>query len=230
MSTLNLHESDPVFAAIRAETIDLFHAVRELKYWDEQALGMANMMITVWSAKAIANPNNREGISEIQRLIHFALQKAKSAASLPDEYRYRWLQASDMLESRRLNLAHADPEAQLSRRHVPDILEFIAENNNSAIKQSELEILLDVSSGRVTQLAGSLESCGLVSKRKQGRDIFLQLTATGQKYAELSAKKNRKPAARSPEITEPETGFGGFLCRDNDQQQKISNYIHMVAA
>lgn len=230
MSTLNLHASDPVFVAVRAETTDLHKAIRELDHWDQQALGMANMLITVWSARAIANPNNREGISELQRLIHYALEKAQSSTSLPEEFRYRWLQASDMLESRRLNLAHADPAAQLQRRHVPDILDFLNERKSNEVGQSEIEKLLDLSAGRITQLVGSLESCGLVNKRKQGREIFLELTATGQKYAVLSASKKQNKEALSSPISESETGFSGLLSRDDKKQQMVSNQIHIEAA
>jgi DNA-binding MarR family transcriptional regulator len=225
MNTLNLHASDPVFVAVRAETTDLHKAIRDLDHWDQQALGMANMLITVWSARAIANPNNREGISELQRLIHYALEKAQSSASLPEEFRYRWVQASEMLESRRLNLAHADPAAQLQRRHVPDILDFLNERNSSEVGQSELEKLLDLSAGRITQLVGSLESCGLVNKRKQGREIFLELTATGQKYAELSADKTLKPATSLSQKTEHEPGFRGLL--SPDKQQNVSERVRM---
>jgi len=102
---LNLYASDPVLFVDRSTPSELLEAIRTLEKWDEQTLDMANLLISVWSADAIARPNDREGISELQRLIHSALDGVNSSASLPEEYRFRWLEASDILESRRLNLA-----------------------------------------------------------------------------------------------------------------------------
>ena len=164
---------------------------------------MANLLISVWSADAIARPNDREGISELQRLIHSALDSVNSSASLPEEYRFRWLEASDMLESRRLNLAHADPEVLLRRRHVTEILQLLLETGYRELPQLDLINKLGVSAGRVTQLIGNLESCGLVTKRKHGRDILLQLTDIGRKHA-----------ASAPKMTAPVTGFRALLSTD----------------
>lgn len=184
MSTLNLNISDPAMLVERATPSELLTAIREIVVWNETALNVTNRLISVWSARAIANPNDREGISELQRLIHYTLNRATSTGSLPEEFRYRWQQASDMLEARRLNLAHADPEAQLSRTHVKEILRHLVTSGSLEKPQSELVQLLGVSSGRVTQLIGPLEANGLISKRKLGRDNLLKLTETGQKHAE----------------------------------------------
>ncbi len=135
---LNLYASDPVLFVDRSMPSELLEAIRTLEKWDEQALDMANLLISVWSADAIARPNDREGISELQRLIHSALDGVNSSASLPEEYRFRWLEASDMLESRRLNLAHADPEVLLRRRHVPEILQLLLETGNHELPQLDL--------------------------------------------------------------------------------------------
>ncbi len=203
MTMLNLYASDPVLFVDRSTPSELLEAIRTLEKWDEQTLDMANLLIPVWSADAIARPNDREGISELQRLIHSALDGVNSSASLPEEYRFRWLEASDILESRRLNLAHADPEVLLRRRHVPEILQLLLETGNRELPQLYLINKLGVSAGRVTQLIGNLESCGLVTKRKHGRDILLQLTDIGRKHA-ASAQKT------APSVT----GFCGLLSTD----------------
>ncbi len=191
MTVLNLHASDPLLFVDRATPHELLEAIKRLERWDEQALDMANLLITVWSADAIARTNDREGISELQRIIHYTLDRASSVSTLPEEFRCRWQEASDMLEARRLTLAHADPDAQLNRTHVREILQWLLNNDNRELPQSELVQHLEVSAGRVTQLIGPLESSGLVTKRKQGRDIMLQLTETGNKIA----KQERKSGA-----------------------------------
>jgi len=174
-------------------------------------LDMANLLITVWSADAIARPNDREGISELQRLIHGALEGVNAAASLPEEFRFRWLEASDMLESRRLNLAHADPEVLLRRRHVPEILQMLSGKGRCELPQLDLVKKLGVSAGRVTQLIGNLESSGLVAKRKHGRDILLQLTESGRKHATSAAPKTAAPV----------TGFRGLFSTDATIQSHL---------
>ena len=220
MGVFTLHASDPLLFVDRAIPSDLLEAIRKLERWDEQALDMANLLITVWSMDAIARPNDREGISEMQRLIHRALNGANSPASLPEEFIYRWQEASDMLEARRLNLAHADPETQLKRRHVPEILQLLLETGNRELPQLDLIKKLGVSAGRVTQLIGNLESSGLVTKRKHGRDILLQLTESGRKHATSAAPKTAAPAR----------GFGGLFSTDNSVQSQLNSRIQNVIA
>jgi DNA-binding MarR family transcriptional regulator len=219
MSALNLHASDPILFVDRSTPSELLEAVRALEIWDEQALDMANLLITVWSSDAIARANDREGISELQRIIHFTLTRANALSSLPEEYRCRWQEASDMLEARRLNLAHADPEMQLNRTHVPEILQWLFSNGNRELPQSELVKHLEVTAGRVTQLIGPLESSGLVSKRKHGRDILLQLTDIGLKHASSASK-----------IAAPVIGFSGLFSTKESTQSQLNSRIHNVSA
>lgn len=213
MTSLNLHASDPVFASLRAKPSELIEAIRELDQWDSQTISMANMLLTVWASKAIASPNDPEGIAELQRLIHYALKTAISAPSIPDEFRHRWNQTNDMLEARHLELTITEPTTLLQRRHIPEILEFLLQRSPQEVRQAEIETLIKVSPGRVTQLVGSLCACRLTSKRKKGRDIMLQLTAEGRKQAEHLAPERSvvlnqklKPKHRLSMIfsTEPE--------------------------
>ncbi len=220
MDTFTLHANDPLLFVDRAIPSELLEAIKKLERWDEQALDMANLLITVWSADAIARANDREGISELQRIIHFTLHRASSLSTLPEEFRCRWQEASDMLEARRLNLAHADPETQLNRTHVREILQWLVSNGNRELPQSELVKHLEVSAGRVTQLIGPLESNGLVTKRKQGRDNMLQLTESGRGYATSAA----------PKSTMPERGFGGLFSIDNSVQSQLNIRIQNVIA
>lgn len=216
MSMLNLHASDPLLFVDRAIPAELLEAIKKLEKWDEQALDMANLLITVWSADAIARGNDREGISELQRLIHFTLNRANSLSTLPEEFMYRWQEASDLLEARRLNLANADPEAQLNRTHVREILQWLPSDGNRELPQSELVKYLEVSAGRVTQLIGPLESNRLVTKRKQGRDIMLQLTESGRKHAKSAALMSAVP----------ERGFGGLFSTVDSVRSQVSTRIH----
>lgn len=195
MNTLNLYDSDPTALVDSATTSDLVDAIMNLEAWDEKSLETANLLITVWSSNSIARPNDRESISELQRIIHYALNRSAAAATLPEEYRYRWEEASDLLEARRLNLVHADPEAQLNRRHVDKILALVSRQKNEEFLQSALVTYLGVTNGRVTQLVGPLEANGLLTKRKTGRDIVLRLTTTGKRLAE---KFNMDKAKTSP--------------------------------
>ncbi len=201
MNALNLNVSDPAMLVDRSTTAELLAAIRSLATWNETALKVANRLILVWSARAIACASDREGISELQRLIHYALNRANSMASLPEEFRYRWQEASDMLEARRLNLAHANPEAQLGRLHVDKILRLLFNAGSREMSQSELANRLDVklTSGRITQLIGPLEAHGLISKRKHGRDNLLQLTEIGSKIAEQEERKNGTTDNHYPE-------------------------------
>jgi len=201
MIALNLNVSDPAMLVDRSTAAELLAAIRSLDTWNETALKVANRLISVWSARAIASASDREGISERQRLIHYALNRANSMATLPDEFRYRWQEASDMLEARRLNLAHANPETQLSRLHVDTILRLLFNAANHEMSQSELANRLDVklTSGRITQLIGPLEGHGLLSKRKRGRDNLLQLTEIGRKIAEQEDRKNGPTDNHYPE-------------------------------
>ncbi|MCG8342405.1 MAG: MarR family transcriptional regulator [Chlorobiales bacterium] len=190
MNTLNLNISDPAMLVDKATPAELLVTIRNLEQWGKKELYIVNRLISVWSTRAIAHPNDREGISELQRLIHYTLNRANSVKSLPEEYRYRWEVANDMLESRRLNLAHADPEAQITRRHVPEILLHLLRNKNRECHQSDLDEHLGVTTGRVTQLISNLEANGFITKRKHGRDNLLTLTRIGFKYAENLDKKN----------------------------------------
>ncbi|TLU87787.1 MAG: hypothetical protein FDX21_02910 [Chlorobium sp.] len=201
MDALNLNVSDPAMLVDRSTAAELLAAIRSLDTWNETALKVANRLISVWSARAIAGAGDREGISELQRIIHYALNRANSIATLPEEFRYRWQEASDMLEARRLNLAHANPEGQLSRLHVDKIIRLLFNAGGREMSQSELASRLDVklTSGRITQLLGPLEAHGLISKRKHGRDNLLQLTETGHTIAEQQERKSGSTDNHNPE-------------------------------
>lgn len=192
MHALDLHTSDPTQLVDRSTPQALLEAILNLEAWDEKSLETANLLITVWASNAIARPNDRESISELQRIIHYAINRSNSIASLPEEHRYRWVEASDLLEARRLNLAHADPEAQLKRRHVDNILAFLSDSDDEEFLQTELISHLGVTAGRVSQLVGPLESNGLLTKRKTGRDVVLRLTKRGKQLAKQLDKQNGK--------------------------------------
>lgn len=196
MNELNLHTDDPVLLVDRATAVQLAAAIRRLAQWDERALETANRLISVWSARAIARPNDREGLSELQRLIRHAVQGTASP-SLPDKFAHRWQATSDLLEARRLNLAHADPIAQSRRRHVPEILLFLARAKNQEAPQSALAAHLGVSGGRITQIVGPLESHGLISKRRAGRDNTLQLTELGLRLVPEQPQPRFMPTKRA---------------------------------
>jgi len=196
MSTLNLNVSDPAMLVDRATPAEVMAAIIDLEQWGEQELNAVNRMIAVWSTRAIAHPNDREGISELQRLIHYALGRAKAATTLPVEFRYRWAEAGDMLEARRLNLAHADPDAQIARRNVPEILRYLLQAGNGEQPQSGLVEHLGVTTGRVTQLISTLEANGLITKRRHGRDNLLKLTETGMRHAERLTEPHETEPAR----------------------------------
>ena len=186
MNQLDIHASDPTLLVDSSTPAALLEAILNLAVWDQKALETANLLITVWSSDAIARLNDRESLSELQRIIHYALNRSNAATSLPDEYRYRWEEASDLLEARRLNLAHADPESQLKRRHVDTILLLLRDEGKKLkreLPQSELADKLGVTSGRVTQLVSPLEAHGLITKRKHGRDNLLMLTDIGLRFA-----------------------------------------------
>lgn len=195
MNEFNLQAADPSLLVDRATPAQLTAAIRRLVQWDERALATTDRLISVWSARAIARANDREGLSELQRLIQHALKGAASP-SLPERYAHRWHAASDLLEARRLNLAHADPAAQLLRRHVPEILQFLARAKNQEAPQSALAEHLGVSAGRITQIVGPLESHGLISKRRTGRDNTLRLTEQGQEQVP-NLRPNTAPRAGS---------------------------------
>jgi DNA-binding MarR family transcriptional regulator len=195
-NTLNLNVSDPAMLVDRATPAELMVAIIDLEQWSDNELNAVNRMISVWSTRAIAHPNDREGISELQRLIHYALNRSKAAATLPAEHRYRWQEASDMLEARRLNLAHADPEAQMARRNVPEILRYLLQAGIGEQPQSGLVQHLGVTTGRVTQLISTLEANGLITKRKHGRDNLLKLTETGLRHAERLGEPHETEPAR----------------------------------
>jgi DNA-binding MarR family transcriptional regulator len=195
-NTLNLNVSDPAMLVDRATPAELMVAIIDLEQWSDNELNAVNRMIAVWSARAIAHPGDREGISELQRLIHYALNRSKAAATLPAEFRYRWKEASDMLEARRLNLANADPKAQIARRHVPEILQYLLSSGVGEQLQSGLVEHLGVTTGRVTQLISTLEANGLVTKRKHGRDNLLKLTETGLLHTKSLEQKNRSDVTR----------------------------------
>ena len=190
MNKVNLHASDPTLLVDRSTPAELLEAILNLPNWDEKALETANLLITVWASNSIARQNDREGISELQRVIHYALNRSNAAANVPDEYRYRWEEASDLLESRRLNLAHADPETQIRRTHVRDLLLLMLDSGINEFPQSRLAQDFNITTGRITQIIGPLEANGLIAKRKQGRDNFLKLTDIGLYFASKLLREN----------------------------------------
>lgn len=196
MNVLNLQTDDPVLLVDRATPAELAAAIRRLEQWDERALETTNRLISIWSARAIARTNDREGLSELQRLIHHALKGTVGSPKLPDQFAHRWQAISDLLEARRLNLAHADPAAQLRRRHVPEILRFLALAQSQETPQSALVEHLGVSTSRITQIIGPLESSGLISKRRTGRDNTLRLTQQGREL--LPKQQQQEPAPARP--------------------------------
>lgn len=226
MNNSMLSESDPTGLVDNSTPSELLNAIMKLAAWDEKSLETANLLITIWSSNAIARPNDRTSISELQRIIQYALNRAEAAATLPEEYRYRWEEASDMLEARRLNLVHADPEAQLRRRHVDKILALLLDQENNVFHQSALVTHLGVTTGRVTQLVGPLEAHGLLTKRKTGRDILLQLTTTGKQLAEKQAMvnvENNQILNSVEEAQEIPVSFGSLLLRPDLQNNSYDD-------
>lgn len=179
MTDLDLHTNDPALLADRATPAQLAAAIHRLHEWDEPALATADLLIAVWSARAIARPNDREGIAELQRLIQRALAEGATGCTPPPEYAHRWQAIGDLLQARWLNLAHANPEAQLRRRHVPEVLAFLDRADGEAMQSALLEYL-GVSAGRITQILGPLEGHGLIERQRKGRDNILRLTALGK--------------------------------------------------
>lgn len=162
--------------------------IRRLKEWDARALDCANRMLTVWTQAAIARPNDQQGIAELQRLIHHALHPLAATPVPPESYQARWQGFSDLLEARRLELAHADPAALLRRRNVKEILDAIAVAGGT-LEQARIAEQLDVSAGRVTQLVSLMESHGLLTRQRHGRDNRLSTTAMGRELTPKTAAR-----------------------------------------
>lgn len=194
MGEFDLHTDDIALLVDCGAPAALANAIRHMEEWDTHSMEAANRLLSVWSARVIARPNDREGIAELQRLIHYALKGSSAPSGLSDEYVHRWQATSDLLEARRLNLAHAAPEAQLSRRHVPQILQFLSQARNQEVLQSELVAHLGISAGRVTQIIGPMESHGLIVKQRTGRDNTLRLTEKGQELVAGSQPPVSTPA------------------------------------
>ena len=186
---LNLHASDPLMLTTCATPAELLAAIRALETWDVESLDATNLLLCVWAGRAIASPNDREGITELQRLIGHTIGWAKSRETLPKEYQHRWNQMSDLLEGRRMILAHADPESQMKRPHVSEMFRFMLESGNAEVRQSDIREFLGVSERRMVGLIGPLEAHGLITKRKVGLDQLLRLTEVGKEYARQENEK-----------------------------------------
>ncbi|MBL8446945.1 MAG: MarR family transcriptional regulator [Zoogloeaceae bacterium] len=181
---IDLRSDEPAHLATFASAQELVQASRALEAWDDTTAGNADLILVVLATRACARKGDREEIGAVQRAITNLTSQARAAATLPPEYRARWLGFADILEARRLQLAAAAPDALLSRRHVPEILQLAIETHGG-LKQSEISERLGakVSPGRISQLLTLMESHGLIERTRTGRDNLVKAPESARNVA-----------------------------------------------
>ena len=198
---LDLTTSEASRLIATATPRDLAKTIRALPCWSPPALEAADLLFINWSSRACARQGDREEINEIQKALTQALNQADSATTLPQTFRDRWQACSDLLEARRLELAHAAPDKLMTRRHVPEILQELyaleirrpAQDTPKESKQGELidRLSLPITPGRLSQLLALMEAHGLITRQRSGRDNQLALTEAGKTLAAKSAQETR---------------------------------------
>ena len=170
---------DPTRVADTATVQDVLDALRACTAedgWPAEARDVLDFVLTVWVADSTARPNDREGVAELQRLVRYALERA------------RWQGFFDVLEARRRTLVGRDPALVLDRRHVRELLAAIghAGSTQQAVTEAFKSQGKELTSGRLSQLLTLLEAHGLITRQRTGRENRLMLTEAGRPHVQAA--------------------------------------------
>ncbi|HNA45525.1 MAG TPA: hypothetical protein PK312_00010 [Nitrospira sp.] len=182
---------DPTRVADTATVQDVLDALRACTAedgWPAEARDVLDFVLTVWVADSTARPNDREGVAELQRLVRYALERARNRHAVPEAFRTRWQGFFDVLEARRRTLVGRDPALILDRRHVRELLAAIGHAGST--QQAVTETLKSqdrvLTSGRLSQLLTLLEAHGLITRQRTGRENRLMLTEAGRPHVQAA--------------------------------------------
>lgn len=157
---------------------DLFAAAKALQSWNPRALEIADLAIADWASAALARPRDRESLAEIHSLIQ-RLQVIQPTEQQPPELdaatRYqRWDGIAQLLETRAHSLDHHRAEDVEQRSHMPALKQALASaDRGQGVRTQALLKALDLSKARLSQLLALAEAAGLIERRKQGREHWV---------------------------------------------------------
>ncbi len=176
---------DPTRVADTATVQDVLDALRACTAedgWPAEALEVLDFVLTAWVADTTARPNDREGVAELQRLVRYALERARNRHAVPEALRTRWQGFHDVLEARRRTLVGRDPALILDRRHVRELLAAIGHvgSTQRTVAETFKAQGKDLTSGRLSQLLTLPEAHGLITRQREGRENRLMLTEAGR--------------------------------------------------
>ena len=148
---------------------DLLRVAKTHEQWTNAHLRTLDHVLCQWTEVACARQSDRTGLSELQGVTGRLTELATGRATSMDVSGFveRWQAFRDVLETHRITLAARDPEAVMRRKHVPELMKFLATLNEC--EQGALREHLAISEARLAQLLSLVESHGLIERRKEGR-------------------------------------------------------------
>jgi hypothetical protein len=174
MHWLNHHPDDLIERTEPSEALALLRKESVLN------LEQANKLDTYlhhWTLALLQRMNDSEGVQEVLTLSEIAqdlLPESVEGKALQQ----RWGGFEDLLEGKRRHLLAQTvvPPIQLKQQDL--IVQFIQQSANRRVKQLDLADQLKLSKGRISQILGVLESRGIVTRQRLGKDSWVSLPQT----------------------------------------------------
>ncbi|MFO1495838.1 MAG: MarR family transcriptional regulator [Lysobacterales bacterium] len=187
MSLLDRH---PDSLIAHHEPAEILAALRESKSLTAAQAHRLDTYLLHWSNLILHRPADREGVLELLSVSERARDQLPAGAADVDGLGIRWTAFEDLLELRRRVLQQANQAGKLGRQD--EILALIRDHHGP-IRQVELTEQLKLSAGRVSQVLGLLEERGLITRRREGRECWVSIAASGS--ASTSHRPHSSPVA-----------------------------------
>lgn len=185
---------DQILAEARPE--DVREALLEAEAWSDIEAETADFVLSYWVRTTVGDPRRAGDLPPLRRTLA-ATQlphnlAALEAAGLPHGDRWRCL--LDLVERQIEANSDRDTERErvLDRRHVPELMQLVAEAGGRGFPQKLARERLDVNPANATRLVRLLERVGYLRHERSGRENLLVLTDEGHAAIEQHAAARRR--------------------------------------
>ena len=185
MAQIDLINSIPEELAEKANLRDLLETVRGIKQWEKRHAEVLDTIYRYRLVRLVRLRGTEENAEEqlkalldhLDRVTHPS--RMNSLEALDKCYGSRWLAYLDILEDRLAASQSPIPSILLTRAHVPQILEMVADDEPVSI--SEIRRRLNLKSANLTRILDMMEANELIEREAAGKEKLLRLGMNGLK-------------------------------------------------
>ena len=198
MAIIDLDDSIPEELAETADLDDLLETALKTDQWNDRMVQVLDYIYRQRLDHALRFGRSDEIqtlLEHLDRMTHPRVTDRLDRLETP--CKDRWAGFMDLLEDRLTALASPVPEQLMTRSHVTEIVEMVADNDR--IYQSDIGKAWNLRPANLTRILNLMEANELIVRRTEGRKKRIELGPLGREFCRGKRDEIRGEMGEAPE-------------------------------